>query len=94
MAEKDKRGARIMNTKQAQKFVWQTSALLADESNYESKLMPKFEQLQNHLEQRALQKEELEKQYNELWKTGLMLESQISRLRHMLDVDGKEEDKS
>ena len=83
-----------MNTKQAQKFVWQTSALLADESNYESKLMPKFEQLQNHLEQRALQKEELEKQYNELWKTGLMLESQISRLRHMLDVDGKEEDKS
>ena len=83
-----------MNTKQAQKFVWQVSALLADESNYESKLMPKFEQLKDHLEKRALQKEELEKQYNELWKTGLMLESQISRLRHMLDVDGKEEDES
>lgn len=83
-----------MNTKQAQKFVWQISALLADESNYESKLMPKFEQLKDHLEKRALQKEELEKQYNELWKTGLMLESQISRLRHMLDVDGKEEDES
>ena len=83
-----------MNTKQAQKFVWQVSALLADESNYESKLMPKFEQLKDHLEKRALQKEELEKQYNELWKTGLMLESQISRLRHMLDVDGKEERES
>lgn len=80
-----------MNTKQAQWFVWQVSALLADESNYESKLMPKFEQLQDHLEKRALQKEELEKQYNELWKTGLMLESEISRLRHMLDVNGKKE---
>ena len=83
-----------MNTKQAQKFVWQVSALLADESNYESKLMPKFEQLKDHLEKRALQKEELEKQYNELWKTGLMLESQICRLRHMLDVDGKEDHES
>jgi hypothetical protein len=80
-----------MNTKQAQNFVWQVAALLSDESNYESKLKPKFEALKDHLAKRALQKEELEKQYNELWKTGLMLESQICRLRHMLDVDGKEE---
>jgi hypothetical protein len=54
----------------------------------------KFEALKDHLAKRALQKEELEKQYNELWKTGLMLESQICRLRHMLDVDGKEENES
>lgn len=38
-----------MNTKQARKFVFKLSQLLADESNYESELMPKLQQLQDHL---------------------------------------------
>jgi hypothetical protein len=42
-----------MNTNQAKKFVFKLSQLLADESNYESELMPKLQQLQDHLTERA-----------------------------------------
>ena len=74
-----------MNTKQAHTFVWQISALLADDSNYESKLMPKLQQLQKYLKTNALNKKELKTQHKELWKTKLMLESQMSRILCLLD---------
>ena len=76
-----------MNAKKAHTFVWQLSALLADESDYESKLEPKFQQLQDYLKLCDLNREVLEKQHDELWKTGLMLESHIMRLRYMLDSE-------